>query len=93
MRRLTTILLTLGALAASSAPAMAAHGHFVYIEATGTCQYVGNGQTSIADADHGGFHRIHDNVHAGTPGTDGRGNTFDKQVNEGNYDCTVRGAR
>ena len=75
--------------------ASAGHAHFVVIEnpATGetTCQYIGSGQTSIDEIDHGGFHKIHDNVHTGTPGTDGRGTTFDKESNQGNYDCdTVR---
>ncbi len=51
-------------------------------------------QTSIDDSDHGGHHRFHDNVHTGTPGTDGRGNTFDKQGNLANYpDCVERGMR
>lgn len=94
MRRILTIALTLGALTAMGAPAHAGHAHFVHIEATNTCQYVGHGQTSIDEEGHGGYHRIHDNVHTGTPGTDGRGNTFDKQGNVGNYDgCVERGQR
>lgn len=93
MRKLTTAALTVGALVALSAPASAGHDHFVYIEATGTCQYVAHGQTAIRDTDHGGHHRFHDNVHTGTPGTDGRGNAFDKQSNVGGYDCTERGQR
>jgi hypothetical protein len=93
MRKLTTILLTLGAMGASALPATAAHQHFVYVEATGTCQYVGHGQTSIDDPDHGGYHRFHDQVHMGAPGQDGRGSAVDKQDNQGLYDCTARGAR
>ena len=93
MRKLTTTALTVAVLALPATPALAGHGHFVVIEATGTCQYIGHGQTSIADADHGGHHRIHDNVHTGTPGTDGRGTTFDKASNQDAYDCTARGAR
>lgn len=93
MRKLLLATTTVAALGMGAAPAMAGHAHFVYIEATGTCQYVGHGQTSIEDEDHGGFHRIHDNVHTGTPGQDGRGTTFDKASNQGNYPCTARGDR
>lgn len=93
MRELILAGMTVAALGLGAAPAMAGHAHFVYIDATGTCQYVGHGQTSITDDTHGGHHRIHDNVHTGTPGTDGQGNTFDKSDNEGNYDCTARGRR
>ncbi len=94
MRRILTIALTLGALMALGAPAHAGHAHFVHIEATNTCQYVGHGQTSTADPDHGGYHRIHDNVHTGAPGTDGRGNTFDKSDNLWKYPgCVERGGR
>lgn len=87
-----------GALSLAAGPAAAGHGHFVVIDNPGTgtttCQYVGHGQTSIDDADHGGRHRIHDNVHTGQPGTDGRGTTFDKHDHLGNHDCdVVRGAR
>lgn len=75
--------------------ASADHAHFVVIDNPATdettCQYIGSGQTSIADLDHGGHHRIHDNVHTDGPGTDGRGTTFDKEGNIGKYDCeTVR---
>lgn len=73
--------------------ASAGHRHFVVIEnpATGmtTCQYVGHGQTAISAPQHGGYHRIHDNVHTGTPGTDDRGTTFDKEANQGNHDCDL----
>ena len=93
MRRLVITALSIGALTVPAGPALADHDHFVYIEATGTCQYVAHGQTAIDDEDHGGHHRFHDNVHTGTPGTDGQGNTFDKASNVGNYDCTERGRR
>lgn len=93
MRKLTTILLTLGAMGASALPATAAHPHFVYVEAIGICQYVGHGQTSIGDRDHGGYHRFHDNVHMGAPGQNGQGSVVDKEDHEWRYDCTARGAR
>lgn len=60
-------------------PALAAHVHYV-MTPNGACHQVASGQTSIADADHGGFHQFHDHVHlgatgdAGTPGDDYLGN-------------------
>lgn len=93
VRKLITAALMFGALVASSAPASAGHDHFVYIDATGTCQYVAHGQTAIDDPDHGGHHRFHNNVHTGTPGSDGRGNTFDKEANVDRYECAERGQR
>lgn len=85
-----------GALALVAAPADAGHEHFVVIDnpvdGTTTCQYIGSGQTSISDADHGGYHRIHDNVHAGRPGSDANGTDVDKHDNLSQRDCdTVRG--
>ncbi len=85
---------TFGVLAMGGT-ASARHAHFVVIDnpATGetTCQYIGSGQTSIADPGHGGYHQIHENVHTGTPGKDGRGTTVDRDTNEEGYDCeTVR---
>lgn len=81
------------ALVSMGGAASAGHAHFVVIEnpATGTttCQYIGSGQTSISDHDHGGYHKIHDNVHTGRPGTDSRGTAFDKQSNQANYDCDI----
>lgn len=80
-------LLTMGGTAS------AGHSHFVVIDnpSSGetTCQYIGSGQTDISDPDHGGYHRIHGNVHTGTPGTDGNGTTVDRDINEGNYNCDV----
>lgn len=93
MRKLFTVLAAGAALALPASPALAHHDHFVHIGSTDTCQYVAHGQTSIDDADHGGHHRFHDNVHTGTPGTDDRGNTFDKEDNVSGYSCTERGQR
>lgn len=85
------------ALLMTASPVSAGHAHFVIIDnpstGTRTCQYVGSGQTSISDADHGGYHRIHDNVHTGRPGTDDHGTAFDKHVNLAQSNCDVtRGA-
>lgn len=94
MRRTLIVTTALAAMLLPAAPALAHHGHFVHVRATNTCQFVAHGQTSIDDAGHGGHHRFHDNVHTGTPGTDGRGNGIDKAANLANYEgCTVRGAR
>lgn len=96
MRRQFTVIVVGAALAMPASPALAHHDHFVYISSTHTCQYVAHGQTSIDEPAHGGHHRFHDNVHTGTPGTDLRGNTFDKQDNVSDYRvdgqvCTERG--
>ena len=72
MKRVLAVLVLMFVVAAlSGATAYAAHSHFVYIEATDTCQYIGEGQTSISDPTAGGYHRIHNNVHLGMPGMDG----------------------
>ena len=65
--------------------AFAGHAHFVIREdrsGTTYCQYVASGQTSISDPSHGGYHRFHENVHVGKPGSDTHGNDFDKASNE-----------
>lgn len=81
------------ALAMSVAPASAGHEHFAIIDnpanGTRTCQYIGSGQTSISDTGHGGYHRIHYNVHTGRPGTDDHGTDFDKDANLSLHDCDV----
>ncbi|MBM3939982.1 MAG: hypothetical protein FJ318_03625 [SAR202 cluster bacterium] len=47
--------------------ARAGHEHFLVTP--GTCvEDIAKGQTAIGDPDHGGYHRFHTNVHAGTPG-------------------------
>lgn len=94
MKKLIIGMLTgAAALAMSVAPASAGHEHFVIIDnpanGTHTCQYIGSGQTSISDTGHGGYHRIHDNVHTGRPGTDDHGTDFDKDANLSLQDCDV----
>lgn len=61
-----------GAFAASAlaGPALAGHVHYVKTP-NGECHEVASGQTSIADADHGGFHQFHDHVHLGATGDTG----------------------
>ncbi|MDU8946504.1 hypothetical protein [Ovoidimarina sediminis] len=67
VRDITGIIVVCSALAFASAAA-AEHSHFV--ETPGkTVSDVGSGQTSISDASHGGFHKFHENVHIGKPGT------------------------
>ncbi len=44
--------------------AWAAHPHVIETP-NGRCHQVAQGQTSIGDPDHGGFHRYHANVHQG----------------------------
>lgn len=51
----------------ATAPAWAAHDHYV-VTPNGDCHQVARGQTAIGDADHGGFHRFHDNVHRDATG-------------------------
>lgn len=94
MKRLFIGALTgAAAFAMSVAPASAGHEHFVIIDnpadGTRTCQYIGSGQTSISGTGHGGYHRIHDNVHIGQPGTDDNGTDFDKDANLPAHDCDV----
>lgn len=53
---------------ATAGTAFAAHDH--YVENPGALkENIGKGQTRISDPDHGGYHKIHDNVHTGTPGS------------------------
>ena len=59
---------SVGAALLAATPAEAAHDHFL-VTPNGQCHQVAQGQTGIADAEHGGFHRYHANVHlAGTEG-------------------------
>lgn len=47
-----------------------AAGHSHWLSTPGTyISDIGSGQTSISDGSHGGYHRFHENVHLGTPGT------------------------
>ena len=69
MKRLGMIALVGAALfVVSPVPAaLAEHEHFLVNP--GTCvEDIGNGQTAIADASQGGYHRFHNNVHIGQPG-------------------------
>lgn len=75
-----TSTITLGGLAAGAVAlllgpgtALAGHDHHV-VTPNGVCHQVAAGQTAIADADHGGWHQFHDNVHDdATDGLDGTG--------------------
>lgn len=83
-----------GMLAAGAGVAGADHGHYVKRtdkDGQTHCQYVADGQTSKSSDEPGG-HKFHDNVHTGQPGTDDKGNGFNKESNEGECD-TVRGKR
>lgn len=53
----------LGGVTLTGGAAWAEHAHF--IETPAGCHQLGQGQTSIDDPDHGGYHRYHDNVHKG----------------------------
>ncbi len=59
-----------GLVLGGAGPAGAAHPHYV-VTPNGECHAVADGQTSIDDEDHGGYHRFHHNVHlhAGAGGT------------------------
>lgn len=73
-----------GTVASGAGLAGAEHGHYVIREDRNGethCRYVAGGQTSKGPDDPGG-HKFHDNVHNGQPGTDERGNDFDKESNE-----------
>ncbi len=54
-----------------AAPALAAHDHYI-VTPNGQCHQVAAGQTAIADASHGGFHRFHANVHTGAAAPDNK---------------------
>lgn len=63
-------------VAVTALPASAAHTHYVATP-NGKCHQVAEGQTSISDGSHDGYHRYHDNVHLGAtgdPGTEGDDN-------------------
>ncbi len=69
MRRRLMILLgaTAGFILVGAGPAWAGHDHFV-VTPNGNCQQIAEGQTSISDPEHGGYHKFHDLVHAGATG-------------------------
>ena len=54
--------------------ALAAHDHFIETP-NGRCHQLAQGQTSIGNPDHGGYHRYHDNVHQGGRNVLGGGNS------------------
>jgi hypothetical protein len=69
VRRTASVLavVTATATAIFSAPAFASHQH--YLLTPGTCvEVVASGQTSKGEGE-GGYHKFHDNVHKGQPGT------------------------
>lgn len=70
-RSLVVALLVAGTMVAPAVPALATHDHHV-VTPNGKCHQVAQGQTAIADPDHGGYHRFHVNVHLGATGEDNR---------------------
>ena len=70
--RVAGILVALVVFMAFAVPAFAGHAH--WLSTPGTClSDIGSGQTSQTDG--AGAHRLHANVHLGTPGTSAFGNT------------------
>jgi hypothetical protein len=63
-RTLTVALSAMALIVVLAVPAFAGHDHFVETP-NGNCHQVAQGQTSIDDASHGGYHRFHSNVHLG----------------------------
>lgn len=63
-RYLSVATMTVGVVGLAAAPAQADHDHFL-VTPNGQCHQVAQGQTRIADPDHGGHHRYHHNVHLG----------------------------
>lgn len=78
MRRIVLLVTVAGVMAAMmalSGPAFASHEH--YLKTPGTCvEDVASGQTEKGEGE-GGYHRFHDNVHKGQPGTE----AFEKENN------------
>ncbi len=70
MRRivlLVTVAALMAAMMAFSASAFASHPH--HLSTPGTCvEDVARGQTEKGEGE-GGYHKFHDNVHKGQPGT------------------------
>lgn len=65
LRRSFTVAVSAAAfVVAMVSPAFAGHDHFVETP-NGQCHQVAQGQTSIDDDSHGGYHRFHNNVHLG----------------------------
>jgi hypothetical protein len=78
MRHVALVIAVAAIIAASaifSAPAFASHEH--YLETPGNCvEDVASGQTEKGEGE-GGYHKFHDNVHKGQPGTE----AFEKENN------------
>jgi len=74
-RRIAVAALSMVLVVMTAGPALAAHDHFVETP-NGNCHQVAQGQTSIDDPNHGGYHRFHVNVHLGAAdaGVLGHGN-------------------
>lgn len=69
-RSLVVSALTAAAMTVA-VPAFAEHDHYI-VTPNGVCHQVAEGQTSIADPEHGGYHRFHQNVHLGATGDENR---------------------
>lgn len=71
MRRIVlsvTVAVVMAAMMALSGPAFASHEH--YLSTPGTCvEDVASGQTEKGEGE-GGYHKFHENVHKGQPGTE-----------------------
>lgn len=64
----------IGSATLTGGTAWAGHDHFIETP-NGRCHQLAQGQTSIGDPDHGGYHRYHDNVHQGGRNVLGGGNS------------------
>lgn len=62
------LFVTLVVSAFSATPTFAAHSHYLVTPGHTVCD-IGSGQTSKDDPNHGGYHKFHENVHLGNPGT------------------------
>lgn len=87
---LTLLGVGLVGVAVTESPVSAGHVHYVETP-NGKCHQVAQGQTSISDSSHGGYHRYHEHVHVGATGDDttaekdnlGKGNGRAKVHKEG----------
>ncbi len=70
-RLIATAALSVAMVGLSVTPALAGHDHYI-VTPNGECHQVASGQTSIADATHGGYHRFHVNVHTGAAAPDNK---------------------
>lgn len=62
----------IGGTTLAGGAAWAGHDHFIETPNDG-CHQLAQGQTSINDPDHGGYHRYHENVHKSGRNTLGGG--------------------